>query len=317
MRGRVLGMTMMIVSVSIVGMLHAKATDVPARAAARSTIQLAPVQRQTQEVSLPFRNIFAPLRVIPAPSTSPVKTEVVAAPAETAPVLRLAAMVDDVVFQETAASYTTGEKEHYDVLLAKAFSKFPTEFTEPLNRLTLKKSRTGSRGLSGAHIMILRTLGMSDEELVAVAIHELGHIIDMGALQGTSRSGWSGFMDGPSKVWSDDLSVNFYQISWLSDTQKRTANAADFVSGYAMTDPFEDFSETFTMYVLHGERFRKLTRRNVALEKKYAFMRDVLFEGREFRGIDAISYRTDSEERPWDVTVQPYSWPAFQQAVFY
>lgn len=304
MRGRVVVLTMIAVCVTI-SLLHAKALHEPTHAAARSAVITTPAVVTTTPEAKPIRNIFAPL------TTAPTTKQVVS----TGTTLRLAAVVGDVVFQEATATYTQEEKTHYDALLAGVFDKFPKKFTTPLERLTLKKSRTGSRGLSGANIMILRTLGMTDQELAAVSIHELGHIVDMGALKGTARSGYSGFMDGNQKVWADDASVAFYGISWVSDTKRRSDLPTDFVSGYAMSDPFEDFSESFAMYVLHGERFRKLARHNEALSKKYAYMRG-LFENQEFGGIDGISTRTPVEERPWDVTVQPYSWANFELARF-
>lgn len=266
--------------------------EVPARAATGATM----------------RNIFAPL---PAPAPAITNT-LPTAPSS----VHLADFVDTVNYQDVTEPFTDTEKKHIDDLLSLSFSKFPSQYVRQLDSLTLKKTRTGSRGLGGASVMILRTLGVKDTELVAVSIHELGHVVDMGVFKGTQAAGPSGFMDGKETVWADDQSVAFYKISWNSETDRRSNAPEDFVSGYAMSDPFEDEAETFAMYVLHGERFRTIAGSNTAMASKYAYMRDRVFGGREFRGIDAIAASTPVTTRPWDVTLEPYSWAAFQTATF-
>lgn len=257
------------------------------------------------------RNIFAPLTTVEArPLLRPVTT--------TGATLRLAAMVDTVTFQETAETFAPEEKARLDSVLAEAFAKFPPRYVDQLATLTLKKSRTGSRGLGGAQVMILRTVDVPEAELVAVAIHELGHVVDMGVFGGSPERGASTFVDGREPVWQDDRSLEFYRLSWQTETTKhRDARPEDFVSGYAMQDPFEDFAESFVLYVLHGERFRRLAEENTVLRAKYAHVRDVIFGGREFAGIDRIPEETDLRLRPWDVTREPYDRAAFALARFY
>ena len=54
--------------------------------------------------------------------------------------------------------------------------------------------------------------------------------------------------------------------------------------------------------MLHGEDFRALARQNVSLQKKYDFLREVIFAGREFASGRAVS----DEGRMWDVTLLPF-----------
>ncbi len=77
----------------------------------------------------------------------------------------------------------------------------------------------------------------------------------------------------------------------------------DFVSGYAMTNKYEDFAESFAMYMFHNEIFKARTIKSSILQKKYEFFKDEVFTSREFEG-------TSFEIRPpdsyfWDTTKLP------------
>lgn len=76
-------------------------------------------------------------------------------------------------------------------------------------------------------------------------------------------------------------------------------SSISFVSGYAATNQYEDFAETFTMYVFHNRELLNRTADSDALKQKYEFLRDRVFKG-YFQG-------TDYEKNPipetiWDVT---------------
>ena len=66
-----------------------------------------------------------------------------------------------------------------------------------------------------------------------------------------------------------------------------------------MTDPFEDFAESFIFYVLHGADFRFLKKESSVLAAKYDFLKNVLFAGAEFDS--AIT--SSPGERVWDATL--------------
>ncbi len=75
--------------------------------------------------------------------------------------------------------------------------------------------------------------------------------------------------------------------------------ASSFVSGYAATNQYEDFAETFVMYVFHNTAFLDRAKNSSALQKKYDFMKTTVF-GTYFIG-------TNYEQNPlpstlWDVT---------------
>jgi hypothetical protein len=173
------------------------------------------------------------------------------------------------------ASYVSGDKsstgslKHCESLAYQTLKSLPVEAASNLKNLTLSFEDGARRGLGGGSTVILRCTDMADEELVSVLVHEMGHIADTGALRGTAGSGESAFMDGSNPVYNDDPSVSFYGLSFENDGKRREdAIDLDFVSGYAETDPFEDFAESYNYYILHGEQFRQLAKYNATLAGK-------------------------------------------------
>lgn len=195
-------------------------------------------------------------------------------------------------------------------LVYRTLLSLPPEPVGRLKNLTLYFSDTGRRGLGGGDTIILRCQNVTDEELVGVLVHEIGHITDTGVLNGSSGSGKSDFLDGSRPVYKDDESLTFYRLSWENEgTMKWDATAQDFVSGYAMTDPFEDFAESYAYYVLHGYEFRSLALQNDTLQKKYAFLKNRVFKGQEF--FNGTEEEIDAAARHYDVTVLPYQLDKF------
>ena len=101
-------------------------------------------------------------------------------------------------------------------------------------------------------------------EYLSVAIHELAHFIDIYFLE---------------KKVIQDLSDKFYDISWEQTKVVKPGQVqADFVSGYAMTNKYEDFAESFTYYVLHNDDFLRKTLESTVMSKKYDFFNTLLFK---------------------------------------
>ncbi len=183
----------------------------------------------------------------------------------------------------------------------------PQDTVSKIRQITFYFSTNGRRGLGGGSTIILRCNNVSNEELTAVLIHELGHITDSSVLSGNPLAGKSEFMDGRQPVYLDDKSLLFYRISFSNEkTLKTGSKTEDFVSGYAMSDPFEDFAETYNYYVLHSQAFRHLASDNNQLLAKYNFMKDYVFAGHEYnwdQGVDLIG----DLSRPYDVTLLGYN----------
>lgn len=190
--------------------------------------------------------------------------------------------------------------------IVKTLQSLPREHTKGLKRLTLSFDPEARRGLAGGDQMIIRCANIDEDELMAVVIHEVGHVVDTGSnLNSKDFSLKSSFTDGSTPIYVDDPSVKFYETSFLNnETRNFYTNEVDFVSGYAMSDPFEDFAETYLYYVLHGNAFRKLKVTSAELEKKYSFMKERVFENKEY---DMGEENVDYLSRIYDGTQMKFS----------
>ncbi|MDR1944677.1 MAG: putative zinc-binding metallopeptidase [Candidatus Peribacteria bacterium] len=76
-------------------------------------------------------------------------------------------------------------------------------------------------------------------------------------------------------------------MSWKeTKILKSSLTQKDFVSGYAMTNKYEDFAETFTYYVLHNSDFLEKSKNSSILKQKYDYFRSHIFSKNEF--IDSL-----------------------------
>jgi hypothetical protein len=197
--------------------------------------------------------------------------------------------------------------ENCKALLEKTLAALPENLTASLDSMKLFFNKRNPRGLSNSHLIELRCSSLDNAEIISVFIHELGHIVDLGKLKGVSFAP-SGFADGSLKIPADDPSVGFYKLSWQNEKkQKFLVERKDFVSGYAMSDPFEDFSESFNFYVLHGADFRAIKSESSILTKKYDFLKDKVFDGIEFDS----ERNTKNGKRVWDSTLVEFDLKEF------
>lgn len=142
-------------------------------------------------------------------------------------------------------------------------------------------------------------------EFMEVFVHELGHIIDLGVLRWSWGNKHTAFTEfGEEVFYEDDPSLSFYSISWEDEnTRKASARREDFVGGYAMTNPFEDFAETVNMYINHYGAFRQMANYSTNLRRKFMFMERLFWW-------DYINYdqqnkqkvKSNPERRPRDTT---------------
>jgi len=135
-------------------------------------------------------------------------------------------------------------------------------------------------------IKLFDPLKMWEIESFSVFIHELWHIIDIYFLENIS--------------WND-ISNIFYEISWDSTTiMKAWQNQNDFVSGYSMTNKYEDFAESFNFFVLHNNDFLQKTKSSDLLVQKYIFFNNHIFSNNKFVSSD-FSIKQNSSYL-WDTT---------------
>jgi len=261
------------------------------------------------------------------------------------PLLSLAIIVSQILLypaSETAASSTreahNGGSRHFETLqeletlsvpyrtegevssarlawcenvIAKAFRSLPADHVNAVKRLTLSFDPEIRRGLAGGNTMVLRCVDVDEAELVAVTVHEMGHIADTGWLHAAEPGEKTSFVDRGTTVYSTDPSAELYSVSW-EDNRSFTGQSPDFVSGYAMTNPYEDFAESYAMYVLHGSLFRFYAEHNEALKQKYEFMKWEVFDGVEYDfTLESIPAAREAWSRVYDVTRLDYDLESF------
>ncbi|MFC1810700.1 putative zinc-binding metallopeptidase, partial [Patescibacteria group bacterium] len=116
--------------------------------------------------------------------------------------------------------------------------------------------------------------------------------------------------DGSIPIYNDDPSLRFYKLSWNNENEMKEGSVkANFVTGYAMTDPFEDFAETYNYYILHGSQFKQMAKYDKTLRRKYIYIKYFVFEGQEF---DYDPYNeTVNGWRNYDSTLLNYDYETF------
>ena len=180
-----------------------------------------------------------------------------------------------------------------------------SECISNLKYLYVRYDNPERRGLASAQTIIIDG-NVPDSEFRALLIHEFAHTMDLGCMAGTPESGSSNFRDGNDVIYQDDPSVLFYGISWKNaETKLPKTRGADFVSGYAASDPFEDLAESVTYFVLQNEAFRLRAKGNPTLAAKFTWIESSLFP-------KVLSIATGTHQWngtvPWDTTKLPYTW---------
>ncbi|MDP3975900.1 MAG: hypothetical protein Q8P95_03200 [bacterium] len=175
--------------------------------------------------------------------------------------------------------------------IATALSIMPADFLSRIQKVYIvygdDKMR---RGMSGVGVVFMKG------ELVdffTVLVHEFGHIFDLH--REVASGSKSNFFDGQYRLLQEDPSVTYYEHSWRNN-HERLGGDSDFASGYAMSDPFEDFAETFALYVLQHPTFAQWAQSSEVMARKFAFLKGDVFAGRTF----SVSKRYSA--RPYDVT---------------
>ncbi|HCW31912.1 TPA: hypothetical protein DGH83_00210 [Candidatus Peregrinibacteria bacterium] len=188
-------------------------------------------------------------------------------------------------------------------ILAKTLNSLKANHVQEIQNLTLSFDPTIRRGLGGGHTMVIRCVNIDEQEMAAVVVHELGHIVDTGLLSSKKNKQQSQFDDRGNPVYSDDPSIQFYKISWLnSSSLKSNSPVSNFISGYSQELPQEDFAESYAAYILHGRLFRFYAAHNEEVAKKYIFLRDVVFKGQEYQLQESLPKILEIKNRVYDVT---------------
>lgn len=152
--------------------------------------------------------------------------------------------------------------------------------------------------MKGKNIHMFGVEQMTDEEFLWVLIHEFAHYFDIHSLERSA---------------SGDVSQEFYDVSWQSVSIIRAGQlSTDFVSGYAMTNQYEDFAESYLYYILHNAEFLSRAADSRALAEKYFFFQNYIFPNKQFYNKD-FGWDRIASDYYWDITKIPVDVKNFLQ----
>lgn len=208
--------------------------------------------------------------------------------------------------------FTAQEKFIYQsisIYLLKRIDTFITtsqKVSSTLQSLSINKENDGRRGYAWHQTIVVNLSSIKGyKEFMEILAHELGHIVDLGVVEGSSSLLDKNFTEfNAANFGIDDPSLKYYQISWLGEnTRSEDSTAQDFVSGYGMTNTFEDFAEAHNLYLMHNAVFQQMAKNNTSLAKKYAFLSKLyggkfIFAGKN----NVVKIATKPDRRPWDTT---------------
>jgi len=182
---------------------------------------------------------------------------------------------------EVEFSYTT-------LLEVFLFRKDILSYIDTLRVFLYQKKADTRWRMKWGHIHMYGIQNLSSSEFLQVFIHEFAHYYDIHTLSGNALG---------------DVT-----------TLKSDSFADDFVSGYALTNQYEDFAETYVYYMLHNAEFLKKSQLNYPLQQKYSFMRDYVFTKNQFYK-SSFTLERENSEYDWDITKIPVDIKKFLQYI--
>lgn len=208
--------------------------------------------------------------------------------------------------------FSDNEKYAYIRILGKIFQfidKYGTQdqdIRSTIDTIQISKKNGQRRGYATRDTIVLNLWSVkSKTEFGELSSHEMGHITDLGYIQGMANKKDKLYTEFGKTVFAiDDISITYYKLSWDQENiRKAEAKKKDFCSGYGMTDPFEDFAECFNLYTNHNSMFRQIAQNNDILKEKYNFIAS-LFDGGYLseRSQDLELLQKDITRRPRDTT---------------
>lgn len=220
---------------------------------------------------------------------------------------KLWGLCNKITFDANISDY---ERYAYTLLLWHTISKiesfgYPT-LQETLSSVTIQKPKWGRRWYAGHDLIVFNIQNIKNfSEFYQVATHELWHILDLWVIQWTQsqkyNSDYTEFWD--IMFYEDDQSLEYYKISRLNEnTKKSDASFKDYVSGYGMSNPFEDFAESMNMYLNNNSLFVSMSSESVILKEKYLFMQRLFASNYTYNSLSWVKSIKQVNRRPRDST---------------
>ncbi len=189
--------------------------------------------------------------------------------------------IHELLYKEFSKKYTATSREKVQIhMIPKSFKQAIIYSYLPLAetflykkwilshiesmKIFFHKKQFSTRGkMKNGNIHIYGVEGLSDGEFLSVLVHEFAHYYDIYGLPGNAFG---------------DRSQEFYDISWKHhNIVKPNQEMKDFVSGYALTNKYEDFAESYTYFLLHNTAFFTRAQESRVLMKKYNFFKTYSF----------------------------------------
>ena len=185
-------------------------------------------------------------------------------------------------------------------------SKFENSVASVLEEITITLDQGKRRWHSTRNEITINAWWLTSyAEFLEVFTHEIGHIVDLWIIKWVDSVFDASFTEFGKVVFAqDDDSLRFYDYSFESEKDRKSdITRKDFVSWYGMSDPFEDFAESFNAYMNHNSYFKYLAKNNDILKKKYNFIAN--YFGGKFlysNDSDLINVNKNIVRRPYDTT---------------
>lgn len=195
-------------------------------------------------------------------------------------------------------------KENQRIIADTVLRRLPSLCRDNLKSFYVLYKNVTQRGLGGKSSIIIDGTA-PDTEFAGLLVHECGHVIH-GNMLGNPTSGASAFKDGKDIFAKDGSAASFFAISWTTESVlKANQKKEDFVTGYAQSNAFEDFSETFATYVLERPSMEERAKTNAVIAAKLQWMKTNLPLADNLLGTP--QYKWDKKV-PWDATKLAYTW---------
>jgi len=179
-------------------------------------------------------------------------------------------------------------------------SQIPEKYKKSLEKIKITKN-IQRRWLAWAKSMYLNPdMIDSNEEFERVFIHEFWHIVDLWYLKSKEEKITTKFKDWTNDIFADDPSVEFYLLCWETESKQNwECNDLDFASKYWQADVFEDFAESFLLYVKNNASFKIMATESEIMKKKYEFFKKYLWEWKTW-----IYENQNAFDRVYDLTME-------------
>ncbi len=189
------------------------------------------------------------------------------------------------------------------VLADAVLRRLPSECRDNLKNFYVLYKGATQRGLGGKTSIIIDG-NAPDNEFIGLMVHECGHVIHGNLLGNVAVSGVSAFKDGKD-IFANDSAASFFAISWTTPQVAKVGPKEDYVTGYAQSDCFEDFAETFTTYVLERPSLEARAKTNTVIAAKLAWMKQHLPLSDTLLGTPEYNW---DKKVPWDATKLAFVW---------